>query len=85
MLTYVVPKPRITGTGETRIPARMVPQMREPIADQNVNWIVTQNAGHNCGPMSSQSSLTTGHLLTSGPRGTVWTSIRGMRGRRASV
>ncbi|ETD32136.1 hypothetical protein W823_16870 [Williamsia sp. D3] len=33
MLTYQVPNTRITGTGETRMPARTVPQMRAPMAE----------------------------------------------------
>ena len=44
MLTKPPAKPRMSGTGLTRIATRITPRTNEPIADQNVSWIVIQNA-----------------------------------------
>jgi hypothetical protein len=33
MLTYAVPNARMTGTGLTRIPTRIVPQINDPTAE----------------------------------------------------
>src|SRR5664279_3746958 len=35
---------RISGTGHTRMAAKMTPRMNAPIADQKVSWTVIQNA-----------------------------------------
>ncbi|GAA3216170.1 hypothetical protein GCM10020256_18260 [Streptomyces thermocoprophilus] len=44
MFTYAVPKPRINGTGPTRMAARTVPQIRDPTAESRVSLTVTQKA-----------------------------------------
>lgn len=44
MLTYAVANQRMIGTGPTRIAARTVPQINDPMAEKNVSWIVTQKA-----------------------------------------
>ncbi|CAM5515258.1 hypothetical protein SCYAM73S_01261 [Streptomyces cyaneofuscatus] len=44
MFTYAVPKPRISGTGPTRMAASRVPQIREPTAESTASCTVVQNA-----------------------------------------
>ncbi len=44
VFTYAVPKPRINGTGPTRMAASMVPQIREPTADSTASCTVVQKA-----------------------------------------
>ncbi len=43
-VTYAVPMALATGIGDTRMAARIVPRISEPIADNTVSWIVVQNA-----------------------------------------
>ncbi len=44
MFTYAVAKPRMRGTGLTRIAASTVPRTREPAPERRVSFTVTQKA-----------------------------------------
>ena len=69
MLMKPVPKPRISGTGLTRIAASSTPRMNDPIADQKVSWMVIQKAPRTLYLGSDRKLKSTAHLSLSEPAG----------------